>query len=195
MIVILDYGMGNLRSVEKAVQMLGYPCRVQPDLEGADKLIIPGVGAFAAAMERVGPLKEQILAFAAKGLPLMGICLGQQILFEDSEEMGLTPGLGLLPGRVKYLPPTEGLKIPHMGWSALSFPRPTPLMAGVAEGSQVYFVHSLFTEPKEGVTAATGDYGVAIEAAVCRDNVWGTQFHPEKSGAVGLKVLGNFLAC
>jgi len=194
MIVVLDYGMGNLRSVEKAIEHLGFSCRIQPDLAGASKVLIPGVGAFAAAMERLAPLRDEIQAFAASGKPLMGICLGQQLLFEESDEMGTTTGLGLLPGRVKYLPPDCGLKIPHMGWSPLTMPRETPLMKGVKNGAQVYFVHSLYCEPNEH-TAALATYGVDVAAAVCKGNIWGTQFHPEKSGDVGLSILRNFLEC
>jgi imidazole glycerol-phosphate synthase subunit HisH len=194
--VILDYGMGNLRSVEKAVQFLGYRCSVQPNLDGASKLIIPGVGAFGAAMERIGPLRDDLRAFAAEGKPLLGICLGQQLLFDCSEEMGDHEGLGLIRGSVKYLPSTLGLKVPHIGWSALDVTQEDGIAAGVERGEQVYFVHSLYTECEDKAdVAAVTTYGIEFPSAVQRGNVWGTQFHPEKSGAVGLKILQNFLAC
>ncbi|MCW5940940.1 MAG: imidazole glycerol phosphate synthase subunit HisH [Fimbriimonadaceae bacterium] len=194
MIVVLDYGMGNLRSVEKAIDFLGYPCSVQPTLTGATKLVIPGVGAFAKAMEHLGPLADEIRAFARSGNPLLGICLGQQLLFDESEEMGRARGLGLLPGRVRYLPKTEGLKVPHMGWNALKV-RDKIFLSGIDPGSQVYFVHSLYTDCEDpDCVAATTEYGIEFPAAVRRDNVWGTQFHPEKSGIIGLAILRNFLA-
>lgn len=188
--------MGNLRSVQKALEHLGAECRVQTHLDGADKLIIPGVGAFGAAMERLAPMREAIRDFAASGRPVLGICLGQQLLFETSEELGEHQGLGLLPGRVVYFQPQPGLKIPHMGWNALSASRATPLTAGLEPGDQVYFVHSLHTVCTDASdVAATSEHGATFHAAVVRGNVWGTQFHPEKSGAVGLRMLGNFVRC
>lgn len=195
MTVILDYGMGNLRSVERAVAHLGFESRVQSDLAGASRLIIPGVGAFAAAMERLEPLRDEIRAFAASGAPLLGICLGQQLLFETSEEGGSeTPGLGLLAGRVRYFPSDMGLKVPHIGWNALSFRPGSIFGAGFPEGGQVYFVHSLYTDCLDtSDTAATCTYGIEFAAAVERGNVWGAQFHPEKSGDLGLGLLKNFL--
>lgn len=193
MIVILDYGMGNLRSVQKAIEFLGYESRIQTDLKGADKVILPGVGAFAKAMEHLDEHVDAIRAFAGEGKPLLGICLGQQLLFESSEEMGDTPGLGLLPGRVRYLPREGRLKVPHMGWNVLEV-RDRVVFAGIDPGSQVYFVHSLYTECADpNDVAATCEYGLEFAAAVRRDNVWGTQFHPEKSGIVGLAILENFL--
>lgn len=188
--------MGNLRSVEKAVEFLGYPVRVQPDLSGVTKLIIPGVGAFGAAMERLSPLKAQIVDLARGGVPVLGICLGQQLLFERSEEMGEHTGLGLISGEVLYLPRDLGLKVPHVGWSPLTPVQPDGPTAGIKEGEQVYFVHSLYTrcdDPSD--IAATAEYGLVFPAAVRRANVWGCQFHPEKSGDVGLRILRNFLEC
>lgn len=196
MTTILDYGMGNLRSVEKAIQSLGFECRVTPSLEGVEKLIIPGVGAFGAAMDRLQPLRDQIRGLASSGVPIFGICLGQQLLFDESEEHGLTEGLGLIPGSVRYLPDDLGLKVPHMGWSPLTVTRPDGPSQTVANGDQVYFVHSLYTDcadPNDIV--ATADYGVTFAASVQRNNVWGTQFHPEKSGEVGLRILRSFLEC
>ena len=186
--------MGNLRSVEKAVQHLGEPCAVQGDLKGATKLIIPGVGAFGAAMERLAPLKNDITRFARDGGSLLGICLGQQLLFESSEEMGAHEGLGLLPGVVRYLPKQPGLKVPHMGWNDLRFSAGSRLGAGFPEGAQVYFVHSLYTDCADKAdVAAWSEYGITFPAAIERGTIWGTQFHPEKSSSVGLALLNNFL--
>jgi len=196
LIVILDYEMGNLRSVEKAVEHLGFECRVQPSLKGATKVILPGVGAFGAAMSKLAPLSDEIRAFARDGGPLMGICLGQQLLFESSEEMGEHVGLGLVPGRVLYFPADMGLKIPHMGWNELRFLRSDGIGEGASPGEQVYFVHSLYcscADPAD--VAAECTYGLTFAAAVQHGNVWGAQFHPEKSGDVGLRILGNFLRC
>lgn len=188
--------MGNLRSVEKAIEFLGYRCAVSQSLAGAAKLIIPGVGAFGAAMERLSPLKKEILTFAESGQPLLGICLGQQLLFESSEEMGQYAGLGLIAGRVRYLPSNVGLKVPHIGWSPLHYRISTGLARDGKEAEQVFFVHSLYTEcSDEADIAATATYGLEFAAAVQKVNVWGTQFHPEKSSAVGLRILKNFLEC
>lgn len=195
MTVILDYGMGNLRSVERALAHLGHPAQIQADLTGATRLIIPGVGAFAAAMERLAPLADEIRAFASSGRMILGICLGQQLLFETSDEGGRdTAGLGLLPGRVVYFPADLGVKVPHVGWNALQFREGSPMAIGFPDGGQVYFVHSLFTECAiSSDVAATCTHGVEFAAAVQRENVWGMQFHPEKSGDVGLGLLRNFL--
>lgn len=195
MTIILDYGMGNLRSVERAVVHLGFDARIQTDLNGATRLILPGVGAFAAAMERLAPMRDEIRAFAAAGLPLMGICLGQQLLFGESKEGGLaTPGLALLPGQVTYIPAGLGVKVPHVGWNELHFRPDSRMGVGFPEGGQTYFVHSLVTvcdDPTD--IAATCTHGIEFAAAVERGNVWGAQFHPEKSGTVGLALLRNFL--
>jgi len=194
LIIILDYGMGNLRSVEKAVQALGFECRIEPKLSGAEKIIIPGVGAFGAAMERIRPVGDEIRSAASDGIPILGICLGQQLLFESSEENGEHEGLGLLKGRVRYLPAKPGLKIPHMGWNDLTFVQPHGLGDGFQAGGQVYFVHSLYTDCTEpGDVAATTEYGIVFPSAVQHGRIWGTQFHPEKSGPVGLRMLRNFL--
>lgn len=196
MLVILDYGMGNLRSVEKAVQYLGHSCAVHATLRGATKLIIPGVGAFGAAMERLRPLREDIVRFAGEGGPLLGICLGQQLLFERSCELGEHEGLGLIAGHVEYLPNCCGLKIPQIGWNEACFVAGSKLGKGVGPRDQVYFVHSLYTNcARAEDVAATTDYGITFPSAIERGNVWGTQFHPEKSGEVGLRILRNFLEC
>jgi glutamine amidotransferase len=196
LITILDYGMGNLRSVEKALESLGARCQVRSDLNGCDKLVLPGVGAFGAAMERLAPLADEIRAFAAGGAPLLGICLGQQLLFEVSEEMGEHVGLGLIPGRVRYLPSDLGLKVPHMGWSPLTICRTDGIGRDVKDGEQTYFVHSLYTDCVDKTdVAAVASYGITFPAMVQRGNVYGAQFHPEKSGDVGLRILGSFVEC
>lgn len=200
MIVVLDYGMGNLRSVERAVQHLGFRCSVQQHLTGATKLIIPGVGAFGAAMEHIGPLAQEIRSFALSGQPLMGICLGQQLLFEVSEELGEHQGLGLIGGRVRYFPKDLGLKVPHIGWNEVDFKPGEPVFKSsdeskAKEAEQYYFVHSLYTDcsdPED--VAATTEYGIRFASAVRRDNIFATQFHPEKSGDAGLDLLKGFLA-
>lgn len=201
MTVVLDYGMGNLRSVERAIHHLGFACSVQSDLKGASKLIIPGVGAFRAAMERLETLRGEIRRFADAGKPLLGICLGQQLLFERSEELTVDlseehQGLSILNGSVRYFPEKIGVKVPHMGWNQVTFNEESRLGRGFPEGGQVYFVHSLVTvcDQAEDV-AATCEHGIQFAAAVERDNVWGTQFHPEKSGEIGLGLLRNFLEC
>lgn len=192
MIGVLDYGMGNLRSVLKAFESLGAPVKLVDRIAGIGKLVIPGVGAFGAAMERIGPLRDEIRAFAQGGGPTLGICLGQQLLFDTSEEMGRHEGLGLIPGKVRYLP-AEGRKVPHMGWSPLSYRRHDGIVAGAVESEQVYFVHSLYTDCDDSDdVAATATYGIRFPAVVARGNVWGAQFHPEKSGAVGLRMLERF---
>ncbi|MBC8065952.1 MAG: imidazole glycerol phosphate synthase subunit HisH [Chlorobia bacterium] len=196
MIVVLDYGINNLRSVEKAIQFLGFECRIQSKLAGASKLVIPGVGAFGKAMERLNSIRGEIQAFAGQGNPVLGICLGQQLLFESSEEFGEHAGLGLIPGRVRFLPSNIGLKVPHMGWNKVSFRACSSLGNGVEPDDRVYFVHSLYTECDDANdVAATTSYGIDFPSAVQRKNVWGTQFHPEKSGEVGLRILRNFLEC
>jgi glutamine amidotransferase len=193
--LLLDYGMGNLRSVEKACAALGSPVTISSSLAGATKVIVPGVGAFAAAMENLRPLAGDLRKMAEDGVPILGICLGQQLFFESSDEFGYHEGLGLLPGRVVYFPKDRGLKVPHMGWSPLQ-PTQNPLLEGVVPGDHVYFVHSLYTEcDDEASVAAWADYIVRFPAAICRRNVWATQFHPEKSGSVGLTILKNFLSC
>ncbi len=196
MVTILDYGINNLSSVAKAVRSLDFECEIRDQVAGASKLIIPGVGAFGAAMERLIPLRDSIRGLASDGVPILGICLGMQLLFDASEEFGHHEGLGLIPGQIQFLPKHDGIKIPHMGWSALDFPQPTPLFEGIRAGEQVYFVHSLVAkcESPDNVTAIAF-HGEPFTAAVRRENVQGTQFHPEKSGSVGIRILENFLRC
>ncbi len=196
MITILDYGMGNLRSVQKAVEHLGSKASISSSIVGSEKLIIPGVGAFAAAMAQLGTLKPEIQRFASSGQPLMGICLGQQLLFESSEEGEPVPGLEILEGRVRELPKDAGLKVPHVGWSELQIQKKEGLLSGIDQGSMVYFVHSFYTDlTNRDDAAAVTDYGLEFASAIQHENIWATQFHPEKSGEIGLKILENFIKC
>ena len=188
--------MGNLRSVQKAFEYLGASCVVSEDVPNEGKLVLPGVGAFGAAMERLAPKAKALQAFVQAGGKLLGICLGQQLLFDSSEEQGNFDGLGLVPGRVRYLPRGEGLKVPHVGWSALHPRDGSALLSGIQDGEQAYFVHSLYTECGDPTDiAATAHYGIDFPAAIQRGNVWGCQFHPEKSSDVGLRILRNFIQC
>ncbi|MBC9784712.1 imidazole glycerol phosphate synthase subunit HisH [Heliobacterium chlorum] len=196
MIAIIDYGMGNLRSVQKGLEKVGYSSYITSDPEAVRKapaVILPGVGAFADAMEnlRETGMVEPIHEIVAAGKPFMGICLGFQLMFEASEEGGHFEGLGIFPGQVRRLPP--GLKVPHMGWNELTVRRVNPIMEGIETGSEFYFVHSYFVDPgEEALTIATADYGFDFCAVAGRDNVFGAQFHPEKSSDLGLRILRNF---
>ena len=200
MIAIIDYDAGNIKSVEKALLMLGEEACITRDKEvllNADKVILPGVGAFGNAMEKIHEygLYEVIWEIVRKGTPFLGICLGLQLLFEESEESPGVKGLGILPGKILRIPDNNSsLKIPQIGWNSLSFPNKGKLFEGLEEGCYVYFVHSYYlkAEEKDIVTAAT-EYGTTIHASVEKDNVFACQFHPEKSSAVGLKILENFI--
>ncbi|ERI04489.1 imidazole glycerol phosphate synthase subunit HisH [Aneurinibacillus aneurinilyticus] len=197
MIAIIDYGMGNLHSVSKAVERLGHEYTFVSDaqeLMKAEGAILPGVGAFGDAMKNLREygLIEAIRQFAASGKPLLGICLGMQILFDSSTEHGKGEGLGILPGNVDRFHGTY--KIPHMGWNKLEFLQDNSIFNGVEEG-YVYFVHSYFLQPTDesrAVLLATTDYYQEVPAVVGKNNVYGMQFHPEKSGTVGMKLLENF---
>lgn len=200
MLAVIDYGAGNLRSVLHALNYLGVESiRVvhhPRDLQGAQKIILPGVGAFGAGMQKlreqglVGPLKDAL----ATGIPYLGICLGMQFMFEYSDEMGLHEGLGLLPGAVTRFPALGPLKVPHMGWNELGPLRESPLLKDVPAGSFAYFVHSYYCVPADRQDALIEvDYGIRFTAAVARDNLYGVQFHPEKSQRTGLHILSNFL--
>jgi glutamine amidotransferase len=196
MIAIIDYGMGNLHSVSKAVERLGYEAVVTSDeneILAADGAILPGVGAFGDAMEQLREARLEGVAarYAQTGKPLLGICLGMQLLFTSSEEHGSYEGLNLLPGKVVRF--QGGYKIPHMGWNRLQFKQPSPLLEGVEEG-HVYFVHSYHVLPEQASDLlAVTDYHQQVSAVVGRNNVYGMQFHPEKSGSIGMQLLGNFL--
>lgn len=198
MIGLIDYDAGNIRSVEKALRHLGQKVVLTRDpqvLLKADKVILPGVGSFGHAMENLNRygLVPVIRRITEQGTPFLGICLGLQLLFERSEESPGVDGLGILKGEILSFPSSEGLKIPHMGWNTLAFPRPGRLFEGIREESCVYFVHSYYlrAEQEEIVTAAA-DYGVKIHASVEQGNVFACQFHPEKSSETGLKILQNF---
>lgn len=198
MIGIVDYGMGNLFSVSKALERLGADYFIsgdKNDLLKADGLLLPGVGAFRDAMERLDA--DTIKEFAASGKPLLGICLGMQLLFEQSEENGLTKGLGLLPGSVQRFPGKthegETYKVPHMGWNRLEFVKPSPLLKNLEE-DYVYFVHSYYVSAvNSDVLLAKAQYHEPVSAVVGRDNIFGMQFHPEKSSNLGMALLNNFL--
>ncbi len=204
MIVIIDYEMGNLRSVAKAFEKLGFAAKVSndpADLRSADKIVLPGVGAFRDCIQnlRSGGFVEPLLAHVDSGKPLLGICVGMQMLFDESEEFGRHQGLGLIPGRVVRFPAGmqeggERLKVPHMGWNSIHIKRPAPIFAETPDGSFVYFVHSYYCAAEDpGDVAASCRYGeVEFSAAVWRDNIMATQFHPEKSQAVGLNIFRNF---
>ena len=198
MIAVVDYGIGNLRSAEKALQHLGADARLtssSSDIERADAVVLPGVGNFGACMRalRESGLEAVTRAAAGDGRPFMGICVGMQMLFDGSDESPGVRGLGVVPGRITRLP--ETVRLPQMGWNTLA-PRPDArLLAGLPDPAWCYFVHSYAPEPDDdGVVAAWCDYGRRFAAAVERGPLWATQFHPEKSGAVGLALLGNFVA-
>ena len=200
MIAIVDYGMGNLRSVHKAFECVGYPALVTHDaavIKKADGLVVPGVGAFRKAMENLTDLGliDPIRQFVEEGRPFLGICLGLQLLFTDSEEFGRQPGLGIFKGRVVKFPFTPGssLKVPHMGWNAVSIRKKSPALEGIREGAFFYFVHSYFPAPDDPEIVATAtDYGGEFASSVARGNLFACQFHPEKSQTVGLRILENF---
>ena len=192
---IVDYGVGNLRSVTNAMAYLGLESKVTGDagaLERADAIILPGVGAFPDAAEKLrGTGLDKTIVAQAEKKPILGICLGMQLLFDLGEEVRSCKGLGLVGGRVKKIETVY--KLPHIGWNSLTFPNPSPLFAGVGEGSYVYFVHSFCAVAEDpGDVIAQTDYAVPVTAAVGKGNVYGCQFHPEKSGEVGLQILKNF---
>lgn len=199
MIAIVDYDAGNIKSVEKALQFLGQEPVVTRDKETllqAEKVIVPGVGAFGDAMGKMHQygLAEVLREIAAKGTPLLGICLGLQLFFESSEETPGVEGLGLLPGKIVRIPDKEGFKIPHMGWNSIQINPASRLLKGIEEGAYVYFVHSYYLQAEnEADVAATTDYVVNIHAAAEHENIFATQFHPEKSGEIGLRILKNFI--
>ena len=201
-IALIDYGSGNLRSAEKALAWAGADVAVTSDAEaiaGADRIVLPGVGAFGDCMHGLSAIPGMIEALRKsvfeRGTPFLGICVGMQLLASIGHEFGDHAGLGWIEGEVDKLAPSDpALKIPHMGWNEITVPCPHPLFAGIAPGAHAYFVHSYAMTPHDPAhVLATADYGGAFAAAVGRDNIAGTQFHPEKSQAVGLTLLSNFL--
>ena len=192
---IVDYGVGNLKTVTNAMDYLGLMTCITSDrkeLELADAIILPGVGAFPDAADKLRATGlDQVLIAQAERKPILGICLGMQLLLDRGEEVRECAGLGLVPGCVRRI--ETSLKLPHIGWNSLSFPNPSPLFAGLEEGSYVYFVHSFCAVADDPKTViAQTDYGMPVTAAVQKGNVYGCQFHPEKSGEVGLQILRNF---
>jgi len=199
MIAVVDYGVGNLYSLTCSLRHIGVQAvvtREESELRTAEKILLPGVGAFGDAADKLRALKLDVLLKeqATQGKPLLGVCLGMQLLFDVGEEYGMHAGLGLIHGRVISLAPQVGtLKVPHMGWNNLDIAKPDdPLMAGVKAGDYVYFVHSFYAADCEPALVATAQYGVPVAAVVRNGSVCGTQFHPEKSGEVGLRILSAF---
>ena len=195
MIAIIDYGMGNLRSVQKGFEKVGFPAEIVTKAEqvvAADAVVLPGVGAFGDAMDnlRNAGMIEVINQVVDEGKPFLGICLGLQLMFEESEEWGIHKGLGLFPGRVKKFPP--GLKIPHMGWNQIEIQKEMPILKDIPDKSAFYFVHSYYVDAGVDVAVTLTDYGISFTSIAGRENLFGIQFHPEKSSTLGLKILENF---
>ena len=199
MVAIIDYDAGNIKSVEKALLYLGEEAVITRDRDAilrADRVILPGVGAFGDAMDKLRTygLDKVIQEVVGQNTPFLGICLGLQLLFESSEESEGIEGLGILKGKVVRLPEENNLKIPHIGWNSLKYPNPGRLFTGIAEDSYVYFVHSYYLQAKDpSIVPATTEYGTLIHASVEQGNVFACQFHPEKSSEVGMQILKNFL--
>lgn len=198
MIAVVDYGIGNLRSAQKALEHLGADAVLTSEAEvvrSADAVVLPGVGAFGACMRalRAAGLEEPVVEAAGSGRPFLGVCVGMQMLFDDSEESPGVPGLGIVPGTVTRIPTT--LALPHMGWNTVDIGDSKGLLAGFDDAPWLYFVHTFAAEPSDAaVVTGTTDYGGPVVAAVEHGPVWATQFHPEKSGETGLAVLQNFVA-
>ena len=199
MITIIDYGSGNLKSIKNGFSKIGVETVVSHDLhemENTDALVLPGVGAFGNAMEKLKGYEKVIKSHINNGKPFLGVCLGLQVLFTESEESPGLKGLEIFEGEVLHFPKSvtaQGMKIPHMGWNKLKIRNECPILEGVGP-EYMYFVHSYYVKPTdESIIAATVDYGVDVPAVVCRGNVFATQFHPEKSGEIGLKILKNFV--
>lgn len=200
MVAVIDYDAGNIKSVQKALEFLGEQAvvtRKKEEILSAERVILPGVGSFGDAMKKLESfgLIPVIKEVAEQKIPFLGICLGLQLLFEESEESPGVKGLGLLSGKIVRIPKEKGLKIPQIGWNALEYPSEGRLFQNVPEGSYVYFVHSYYLQAKEKeIVKATAEYGVTVEASVEKDNIFACQFHPEKSSEVGLLILKNFLS-
>lgn len=201
MIAIVDYGMGNLRSVQKGLERVGCEVQVTRDaalILSAQGVVLPGVGAFNACMEnlrRFG-LLEPIRQVVLQKKPFLGICLGFQMLFSESEEFGPQKGLDLFPGKVVGFRPENGLKVPHMGWNRIGKRKESPFLEGIADGAFVYFVHSYYVAPEdESVIATTTEYGTCFVSSIATDHLFACQFHPEKSQEIGLRILANFARC
>jgi glutamine amidotransferase len=199
LIAIIDYGVGNLRSVEKAFQYIGSDAFVTSDpkaVMNADAVVLPGVGAFSDAMDnlRKAGMVEVVKDTIAADKPFLGICLGMQLLFDHSDEGGKrVEGLGIFKGTISQIPAAEGLKVPHMGWNSLDISKDCPIFSNLPKNPYVYFVHSFYLSAADrDIVAATADYGVCMDVAIGRGNVFATQFHPEKSGHVGLDILRNW---
>lgn len=195
-VAIVDYGLGNLRSVLRGLERAGARAVITADaatIASADGIVLPGVGAFREGMEMLGGLKETVVA-GAEMVPVLGICLGMQMLMDESEEHGLHAGLGLVPGRVRRFPSVPGYKVPHMGWNTIRVSHDDGLFAGLAGEHYVYFVHSFYAETTPEHALATTGYSVPFASAIRSGNAYGVQFHPEKSGAVGLTILENYIA-
>jgi glutamine amidotransferase len=192
--VIFDYGVGNLLSLKTALEKAGLTASIattSKELANADAIALPGVGSFTAALDKLDTVKETLQTKIQEGTPLLGICLGLQLFFESSQE-GPGQGLSLFKGKNMQLPNT--VKVPHMGWNTLNLVKPNELFDGIAEGTYVYFVHSLYPVPKDkSIVCTTTEYGTTFTSSIASKNIYGTQFHPEKSGDVGLKILKNFV--
>jgi len=196
MIAIVDYGMGNLKSVEKGFKKVGVEAIVTSEprvVDNSEAVVLPGVGAFKDCIRNLADLSltEAVVASINKGKPFLGICLGLQVLFSESEEFGTCKGLDIFRGKVVRF--KEGLKVPHMGWNTVKIVRMPPILSGIEEDSFFYFVHSFYVVPEDsGIIATTTDYGTTFTSMVWKDNVFATQFHPEKSQGLGLKILKGF---
>jgi imidazole glycerol-phosphate synthase subunit HisH len=196
MIALIDYGAGNLTSVRKGFAAVGaeiYTPLTPRDLDAARGIVVPGVGNFATTTALQGPWTDSIREAVASGVPLLGICVGLQWLFEGSDEAPDVPGLGVIKGKCSRLPQDGGVKVPHVGWNSLHLPHPSRLLDGVADDAQVYFTHS-YAAPVTKEAAATCEHGAVFAAAIESDNIFGVQFHPEKSSEPGLRILRNFVA-
>lgn len=200
MIAIIDYGAGNLHSVKNALDFLGAPCVVtgsKEEILGADKVILPGVGAFGDAMKCLedSGLVDTVKTAAKSGRPFLGICLGLHLLFEESEESPGVRGLGIFKGRIVKIPDSGNLKIPHMGWNSIHITKNSKILKNIGDEPYVYFVHSYYPQAEDSsIISACTEYGQRLDIAVEQDNVFATQFHPEKSGDIGMEILKNFIA-